>query len=112
MYHDDVRADHVGAFKVQHMRWRVRHHPHQQEKFHLSETELFDSLVKTQPIYMRRPSRNDVVSRAGDIRSTLDDHLMEKPSDIRASALEVTPGLIEKVRELAANASQPRGRSG
>ncbi|CAE7255859.1 unnamed protein product [Symbiodinium sp. CCMP2456] len=100
MYHDDVRTDRVGAFKVQHTRWRVRHHPHQQEKFHLSETELFDSLVKMQPIYMCRPSCNDLVFGAGDIRSTLDHHVMEKASDIRASALEVMSGLIEKVKEL------------
>ena len=52
------------------------------------------------PIYDRRPGRYDYVFRSGDVRSTLDDRLMAKASDVREAAIEVQENLLQKVREL------------
>ena len=79
----DIEVDPVGFFKVQHMGWRVAAPPHAHQKFHLSETALFTQVCKMLPIYDRRPGRYDYVFRSGDVRSTLDDRLMAKASDVQ-----------------------------
>ena len=96
----DIEVDPVGFFKVQHMSWRVAAPPHAHQKFHLSETALFTQVCKMLPIYDRRPGRYDYVFRSGDVRSTLDDRLMAKASDVQEAALEVQENLLRKVREL------------
>ena len=48
------------------------------------------------PIYTRYPAKKEVVSRSGDVRSTLDDQLMEKASNVKETALEVPEALLEK----------------
>ena len=96
----DIEVDPVGFFKVQHMGWRVAAPPHAYQKFHLSETELFKQVCRMFPIYDRRPERLDYVFRSGDVRSTLDDRLMAKASDVREAALEVQENLLQKVKEL------------
>ena len=96
----DIEVDPVGFFKVQHMGWRVAASPHAHQKFHLSETELFKQVCKMLPIYDRRPERLDYVFKSGDVRSTLDDRLMAKASDVQEAALEVQENLLQKVKEL------------
>ena len=96
LYHDGVRVDEVGSFKLQHMRWRQTASRHPQHKFHLSEEDL-----KMDPVYSRRPERKDIVFRAGDVRSTLDDRQMAKASKAREETLEVNQALPERVRELS-----------
>ena len=96
----DIEVDPVGFFKVQHMSWRVAAPPHAHQKFHLSKTALFTQVCKMLPIYDRRPGRYDYVFRSGDVRSTLDDRLMAKASDVQEAALEVQENLLRKVREL------------
>ena len=90
----DIEVDPVGFFKVQHMSWRVAAPPHAHQKFHLSETALFTQVCKMLPIYDRRPGRYDYVFRSGDVRSTLDDRLMAKASDVQEAALEVQENLL------------------
>ena len=53
----------------------------------------------------------DVVDRSGDVTSTLNDRLMEKASDIRASALEVQEALLGRSRSSVQAAIQQPGRS-
>eukprot|EP00439_Symbiodinium_sp_Y106_P049039 s5925_g6.t1 len=93
-----------------------RRPPHAHQKFHLSETALFQQatfaapsmtgswprhrVCKMLPIYARRPGRYDYVFRSGDVRSTLDDRLMAKASDVQEAALDVQENLLRKVREL------------
>ena len=96
----DIEVDPVGFFKVQHMGWRVAPPPHAHQNFHLSETALFQQVCKMLPIYDRRPGRYDYVFRSGDVRSTLDDRLMAKASDVQEAALDVQENLLRKVREL------------
>ena len=42
----------------------------------------------------------DYVFRSGDVRSTLDDRLMAKASDVQEAELEVQENLLQKVKEL------------
>ena len=62
---------------------------------------MFGYMCQMNPIYERRPARNQVIFHSGDIRSTLNDSLMEKASAIRETALEVPDALLERVKELS-----------
>ena len=90
----------MGFFKVQHMGWRVAAPPHAYQKFHLSETELFKQVCRMLPTYDRRPERLHYVFTSANVRSTLDDRLLAKASDVREVALEVQENLLQKVKEL------------
>ena len=83
LYHTGVRDELVSAFKVQHMAWRVNVDPHPMIKYTLSENDLFKHLCTMDPIYDRHPAKKDVVFRSEDVRSTLDDQLMEKASNVK-----------------------------
>ena len=84
-YHDNCRDDPVVAFKLWHMCYRTQNadfpaqHPY--EKYRANETQVFQFIAKTDPVYMGRVSKNDIVFRAGDLRSTYDEDLLEKSSD-------------------------------
>ena len=52
-------------------------------KYTLSEDDLFKHMCTMDPIYERYPAKKDVVFRSGDVRSTLDDQLMEKASNVK-----------------------------
>ena len=52
------------------------------------------------PIYNRHPAK-DVIFRSGDVRSALDHQLMEKASNVNATALEVQEALLEKSTALS-----------
>ena len=104
LYHTGIRDESyepVLAFKVQHMNWRARMEPHPAQKFSLSEKNLFRQFCRMTPIYQRRPERLDVIFRTGDVRSTLDDRLMEKASAIQASTLEAYDALLDRAKELS-----------
>ena len=101
LYHTGIRDELVSAFQVQHMAWRVDADPHPRVNYTLSEGDLFRQLCRMDPIYSRRPSKGDVVFRSGDVRSTVDDQLMEKASDVKETALEVLEALQERVKELS-----------
>ena len=70
-------------------------------KYTRSEGDLFGQLCRMDPVYSRRPSKGDVVFRSGDVRSTLDDQLMENAADVKKTALEVLEALQERVKELS-----------
>eukprot|EP00439_Symbiodinium_sp_Y106_P045258 s5128_g5.t1 len=70
-------------------------------KYTRSDGDLFGQLCRMDPVYSRRPSKGDVVFRSGDVRSTLDDQLMENAADVKKTALEVLEALQERVKELS-----------
>ena len=78
------------------MAWRVKVDPHPMTKYTLSENDLFKHMCTMDPIYNRFPAKKEVVFRSGDVRSTLDDQLMEKASNVKETALEVQEALLEK----------------
>eukprot|EP00439_Symbiodinium_sp_Y106_P052770 s2704_g7.t1 len=61
----------------------VKTDPHPMTKYTLSEDDLFKHMCTMDPIYERYPAKKDVVFRSGDVRSTLDDQLMEKASNVK-----------------------------
>lgn len=103
LYHDNIRLDKINGFKVQHMYFRKEapHHPHM--KFNFAEEDLMESVNQMEPIYDRRSSKMNVVFRAGDYRSTLDDKAMARASTAREEALELNQKLLERLRELNQN---------
>ena len=103
LYHDDIRLDKIGAFKVQHMYFRQNAPHHAHVKYNFSEEDLMDSVCQMEPIYDRRSTKMDVVFRAGDYRSTLDDKEMARASSAREEALELNHTLLQRLRELNQN---------
>ena len=103
LYHDDIRLDKINGFKVQHMYFRKEAPRHPHMKFNFSEEDLMESVNQLEPIYDRRRSKMNVVFRAGDYRSTLDDKEMARASAAREEALELNQKLFERLRELNQN---------
>ena len=103
LYHDDIRLDKIGAFKVQHMYFRQPAPRHVHMKFNFAEEDLMESVCQMEPIYDRRSTKMDVVFRAGDYRSTLDDKEMARASAAREEALELNQTLLQRLRELNQN---------
>ena len=89
LYHDDIRLDKINSFKVQHMYFRQKAPHHYHMKYNFSEEDLMESVDQMEPIYYRRSTKLDVVFRAGDYRSTLDDKEMARASAAREEALEL-----------------------
>ena len=100
-YHDNCRNDPVTAFKLWHMccRMESRDFPpqHPCEKYRASETKVFQAMARLDPVYMGRKSKNDIVFRAGDLRSTYDEELLEKSSDAGLRVGNAHKKLYEKL---------------
>ena len=103
LYHDDIRLDKIGAFKVQHLYFRKEAPHHAHMKFNFSEEDLMESVCQMEPIYDRRSTKMDVVFRAGNYRSTLDDKEMACASSAREEAMELNQTLFTRLRELNQN---------
>ena len=106
LYHTGIRDDPIQSFKVQHMVWRVQADAHPQQKYYLKEEHMFGYMCQMNPIYERRPSRNQVIFHSGDIRSTLNDSLMEKASAIKETELG-GPGCSPRESKRAFRHRQP-----
>ena len=108
-YHTGIRDDPIPSFKCQHMIFRAQADAHPQQKYFLKEEHMYQYMCQMTPIYERRPNRHKVIFHSGDIRSTLNDALMEKASAIKETALEAQDALRERVKELA-DSSNPATR--
>ena len=100
LYHDNIRLDKINSFKVQHMYFRQQAPPHVHMKFNFAEEDLMEQVCTIEPICYRRSTKLDVVFRAGDYQSTLDDREMARASAAREEALELNHMLLERLREL------------
>ena len=82
-YHDNCRNDPVLAFKLWHMCYRTQNadfpakHPYKKYRYRANETQVFQCMANMDPVHMGRKSKNDIVFRAGDLRSTYDEELLE-----------------------------------
>ena len=103
LYHDDIRLDKINSFKVQHMYFRRKAPHHYHMKYNFAEEDLMDSVCQMEPIYYRRSTKLDVVFRAGDYRSTLDDKERARAFAAREEALELNHMLLQRLRELNQN---------
>ena len=100
-YHDNCRDDPVTSFKLWHMCYRMQNAEfppqHPCEKYRANETQVFQAMARLDPVYMGRKSKNDIVFRAGDLRSTYDKELLEKSSDAGLRVENAHKKLYEKL---------------
>ena len=54
-------------------------------------------MARLNPVYMGRKSNNDIAFRAGDVRSTYDEELLEKASDAGLRVERARKKLYEKL---------------
>ena len=87
--HCDTRRNPAEAFKVLYMAWCVFPVLHPLAKYSLTEKALMQQMCTMDPNYDCRPRSDEVVFSAGDVRSTLDEKLLQNASDVRAATLEV-----------------------
>ena len=84
-YHDHCRNDPITSFELWHMVYRTKSRgfpaQHPCEKYRASERRVFEAMARMDPVHMGRKSKNDIVFRAGDLRSSYDEELLEKSSD-------------------------------
>ena len=71
--------------------------PAQYEKYRAAETQVFQSMARLDPVYMGRKSKNDIAFKAGDVRSTYDEELLEKSSDAGLRVERARKKLYEKL---------------
>ena len=100
-YHDHCRNDPVTSFKLWHMVYRTKSSDfpaqHPCEKYRATERRVFEAMARLDPVYMGRKSKNDIVFRAGDLRSTYDEELLEKSSDAGLRVGNAHKKLYEKL---------------
>ena len=100
-YHDHCRNDAVTDFKLWHMVYRTKSSDfpaqHPCEKYRAAERRVFKAMARMDPVYMGRKSKNDIVFRAGDLRSTYDEELLEKSSDAGLRVGNAHKKLYEKL---------------
>ena len=100
-YHDHCRNDPVTSFKLWHMVYRTKSSDfpaqHPCEKYRATERRVFEAMARMDPVYMGRKSKNDIVLRAGDLRSTYDEELLEKSSDAGLRVGNAHKKLYEKL---------------
>ena len=100
-YHDNCRNDPVTSFKLWHMCYRMESNDfppqHPCEKHRANDTKVFQAMARLDPVYMGRKSKNDIVFRAGDLRSTYDEELLEKSSDAGLRVENAHKKLYEKL---------------
>ena len=70
---------------------------HPCEKYRANETRVFQAMARLDPVYMSRKSKKDIVFRAGDLRSTYDEELLEKSSDAGLRVGNAHKKLYEKL---------------
>ena len=81
-YHDNGRNDPVYWLKLQHMIFRDPNvlFTHPTQKYGNTERLLWDCMKRLEPVYENRVSKGKIIFDAGDVRSTIDDDLLEKSS--------------------------------
>ena len=100
-YHDNIRTDtDEDAFKFSHMIYRVHCGSHPHAKYELAENELVGAMARLPPIYERRARRDDIVFKAGDVRSLCDADVLERATKIKEEVEHIQDVLLEKLKEL------------
>ena len=98
---EKVRQGVITSFKLWHMCYRTKSRDfpaqHPCEKYRAQERKVFEAMARLDPVYMSRKSKNDIVFRAGDLRSTYDEELLEKSSDAGIRVGNAHKKLYEKL---------------
>ena len=100
-YHDGGRTDPIYWFKLQHMIFRDTRTSmkHPTQKYGCSEMQLWNQ-IKRLPPYEVRVSKGKIIFDAGDVRSTVDDVLLERSSNAAEKAANLRRELLEKLESV------------
>ena len=106
-YHDNGRHDPVYWFKLQHMIFRDPNVPlqHPAQKYGFTERLLWDCINRLDPVYVNRVPKGKIVFDAGDVRSTIDDNLLEKSSFAAQRADSRRQELLGKLEDVRVTCS-------
>ena len=101
-YHDGGRTDPIYWFKLQHMIFRDTRTSmvHPTQKYGCSEMQLWNQIKRLPPVYEGRVSKGKIIFDAGDVRSTVDDVLLEKSSNAAEKAANLRRELLEKLESV------------
>ena len=101
-YHDSGRTDPIYWCKLQHMIFRDTRTSmkHPTQKYGCSEMQLWNQIKRQPPVYEGRVSKGKIIFDAGDVRSTVDDVLLERSSNAAEKAANLRRELLEKLESV------------
>ena len=101
-YHDNAQKDPIYWFKLQHMVFRDTRTQmvHPTQKYGCTERELWNQIRRLPPVYEGRVPKGKIIFDAGDVRSTVDDSLLEKSSNAAQKADSLRRELLEKLESV------------
>ena len=73
---------------------------HPTQKYGCTERSLWDCMKKLDPVYDGRVAKGKIIFDAGDVRSTVDDSLLEKSSNAAQKADSLRRELLEKLESV------------
>ena len=99
---DQILASITRLLKLQHMIFRDTRTQmvHPTQKYGCTETELWNQIKRLPPVYEGRVSKGNIIFDAGDVRSTVDDVLLEKSSNAAERAESLRRELLEKLESV------------
>ena len=101
-YHDSGRKDPIYWFKLQHMIFRDTRTQmlRPTQKYGCTERELWNQIRRLPPVYEGRVGQGKIIFDAGDVRSTVDDVLLEKSSNAAEKAESLRRELLERLESV------------
>ena len=73
---------------------------HPTQKYGCTERELWNQIRRLPPVYQGRVAKGKIIFDAGDVRSTVDDNLLEKSSNAAQKADSLRRELLEKLESV------------
>ena len=73
---------------------------HPTQKYGCTERELWNQIRRLPPVYEGRVAKGKIIFDAGDVRSTVDDVLLEKSSNAAEKAESLRRELLEKLESV------------
>ena len=91
-------------FKLQHMIFRDPNTPlqHPTQKYGCTERSLWDCMKRLDPVYENRVPKGKIIFDAGDVRSTIDDNLLEESSNAAQKADSLRQEVLGKLEDVRA----------
>ena len=98
----DTRKDPIYWFKLQHTIFRETRTQmvHPTQKYGCTEREFWNQIRCLPPVYEGRVAKGKIIFDAGDVRSTVDDVLLEKSSNAAEKAESLRRELLEKLESV------------
>ena len=84
---------------------------HPVQKYGCTERLLWDCMKRLDPVYMNRVPKGKIIFDAGDVRSTIDDNLLEKSSTAAQRADSLRQELLGKLEDVRGTRSNLQNAS-